>query len=218
MHASPLTTYGIAGLAVAVGALIVVGSRRMWVAICVASLMALQFGLAASGILRQWDHTPPPMMPMMVVTIAVTIVFAFSTVGETMASTLSFAALAGAQAFRLPLELVMHHAATEGVMPPQMSYAGSNFDIVTGASAIVIAFLAARDLAPRWLLAVWNILGLLLLLNIGVIAVRSLPMIRAFGDDRMNTWIAYPPFVWLPGVLVPAALLGHLLMGRKLTM
>jgi len=34
----------------------------------------------------------------------------------------------------------------------------------------------------------------------------------------LNTWIADPPFIWLPGVLVPAALLGHLLLWRKMAL
>jgi len=41
-------------------------------------------------------------------------------------------------------------------------------------------------------------------------------MVGAFGPDRLNTWIADPPYIWLPGVLVPAALFGHLLTWRKL--
>ena len=46
--------------------------------------------------------------------------------------------------FRLPLELIMHEAATEGVMPPQMTFTGLNFDITTGATALLVAALSAR--------------------------------------------------------------------------
>jgi hypothetical protein len=60
------------------------------------------------------------------------------------------------------------------------------------------------------------VLGSLLLLNIIVIAVRSMPMIKAYGEYQVNTHVADAPFVWLPGVLVQAALLGHLLVWRKL--
>ena len=59
-------------------------------------------------------------------------------------------------------------------------------------------------------------MGSILLFNIIVVAVRSAPIFAAYGQDRLNTWVAYAPFVWLPGVLVPAALLGHLLLWRKL--
>ena len=32
----------------------------------------------------------------------------------------------------------------------------------------------------------------------------------------MNAWVAYLPFVYLPGVMVAAALVGHVLVIRKL--
>jgi hypothetical protein len=38
------------------------------------------------------------------------------------------------------------------------------------------------------------------------------PRFAAFGPDRLNVFIAYSPFVWLPAVLVLAALTGHLVI------
>ena len=101
-------------------------------------------------------------------------------------------------------------------MPVQMSYSGYNFDIVTGASALVLSVLLARGKAGTTAVRIWNAVGFLLLVNIVTIAVASLPMFHAFGEDHVNDWVTYTPFVWLPGVLVPAALLGHLLIWRKL--
>jgi len=98
----------------------------------------------------------------------------------------------------------------------QMSYAGQNFDIVTGTLAIPVALLAAFNRAPLALIRVWNLLGLALLLNVVIVAIASLPVFAAFGPDRLNTWVADAPFVWLPGVLVPAALFGHVLTFRRL--
>jgi hypothetical protein len=39
---------------------------------------------------------------------------------------------------------------------------------------------------------------------------------RWFGDDRLNVFVTYPPFVWLPAILVPAALMGHILVWRRM--
>jgi hypothetical protein len=63
----------------------------------------------------------------------------------------------------------------------------------------------------------WNTLGSLLLAAIIIIAFISTPVVAAFGPDRVNTFVANPPYVWLPGILVPTALLGHLLLWRKLS-
>ena len=145
-----------------------------------------------------------------------TLTAALSPYGRRLAEALPFGALIGFQAFRLPLELVMHRAAAIGLMPVQMSYAGQNFDIVTGTLAIPVALLAAFNRAPLALIRVCNLLGLALLLNVVIVAIASLPVFAAFGPDRLNTWVADAPFVWLPAILVVAALMGHVLLWRRL--
>ena len=110
----------------------------------------------------------------------------------------------------------MHEMYERGVMPVQMSYSGRNFDIITGVSAFVVAGLVAGGRAGRWVIVAWNVLGLLLLLNVVTIAILSTPLFRYFGDDRLNVWVTYPPFVWLPAVMVLAALAGHLLVFRAI--
>ena len=64
--------------------------------------------------------------------------------------------------------------------------------------------------------AVWNVLGLALLVNVIVVALLSTPVFRAFGDDQLNVFVTYTPFVWLPAVMVLAALAGHLIVFRAL--
>jgi energy-coupling factor transporter transmembrane protein EcfT len=219
--ASGLTTYGIAALAMLIAALVIwaafhTGPAGPGIAAAIVVLMAGQWALAGSGILREWARRPPPFLVMMVICFALTLWLAFSPVGTAMADRLPLAWLIAAQVFRLPLELVMHNAAVEGVMPVQMSYSGDNFDVLTGISAIPIAWLVHRGIGGRGLAIAWNVLGSVLLLVIVTIAIRSAPMIQAYGPDRLNSWVGYPPFVWLPGILVQAALLGHVLVWRKL--
>ena len=182
------------------------------VALAVAALMAIEYRLAASGSLRQWEQRPPLLMVLVVVAAA----GAFLLARSRRLDRVPLAALVGAQSFRLPLELTMHRAYTEGLMPQQMSVSGYNFDIVTGAAAILVGGLVWRGVAPRWLIFAWNLAGSILLATIVGIAIASTPMFAAFGPDRLNTWVAGPPYVWLPGVLVPAALLGHLAVWRRL--
>jgi hypothetical protein len=217
-----IVAVGIALLAIGVAAALVLlivradRPRLLPVAAIVSVLMVTQLGLAEIGLLRQWARVPPPFLLMMTATLAITVFGAASSVGRRVAATTPFALLIGYQAFRLPLELVMHHAVSIGLMPVQMSYSGRNFDIVTGTLAVPVALLAAAGRAPRSLIRVWNLVGLALLLNIVIVAVASLPVFAAFGPDRLNTWVADAPYVWLPGVLVPAALFGHLVTFRKI--
>jgi hypothetical protein len=120
------------------------------------------------------------------------------------------------QGFRFPLELVMHRAAEEGVMPIQMSFSGRNPDIISGITALLVAWLIFRGHGTKRTPWLWNILGSALLVNIVAVAILSLPPFAAWGPERLNTWVVHAPFVWLPTVLVPFALIGHLLLWRKL--
>jgi len=173
--------------------------------------------IAASGVLRRFDAVPPPFALLAVAVGAVGIGVACSPLGTLLVRGLPLWVLVGFQVFRVPLELVMHRAYVEGVMPVQMSYSGQNFDIVSGISAGVLGLWLARARVPRWVVVLWNFLGFALLVNIVTTAVVSTPLFRWFGDERLNTFVTYPPFVWLPAVLVVAALMGHILVWRRLS-
>lgn len=72
--------------------------------------------------------------------------------------------------------------------------------------------------AARRVVMAWNLLGLGLLLNIVTISLLSAPTpFRVFQNEPSSAWITQVPWVWLPTVLVLAALLGHLLVFRWLS-
>jgi hypothetical protein len=179
--------------------------------------LMLTWRLAATGVLRRWDATPPPLFVLMLAIVVTAALIAFSPLGRRLAFGIPLWILIAVQSFRLPLELAMHRLAVIGAMPPQMSYGGRNFDIVTGATAIVVALGIRAGLAGRRLALTWNVVGTLLLINILVVAILSTPRFRYFGTDRVNIFVTYPPFVWLPAVMVLAALAGHMLIFRRLT-
>jgi hypothetical protein len=194
-------------------------SRPAGIAIAAAAAavwMAGTLAVAVSGVLRDWAATPPPFALLVLAIVVISVGVAFSSLGRRIASEIPLWALVASQGFRLPLEIAMHRLAELGIMPPQMTYTGRNFDIVTGASALIVAILVATGRAGRRTVMAWNIVGLALLLNIVVIAVLSTPVFQFFGPDRVNVFVTYPPFVWLPAVMVLAALMGHLLVFRAL--
>lgn len=231
MRASMLVTLGIGGLAALVASGFVMAyalavartggdpsaARRRARSLTLA-WMVLFAVLAEKGVLADFERRPPPIALAMLSFLASGLALGLSRVGETFARGLPIAWLVGAQAFRLPLELVMHQAALEGVMPREMSFAGYNFDIVTGVTAIPVAWLAARGRASRGLLYAWNVLGSVLLAIIVTVAVLASPMFRVFGDEpaHVNSWIAHFPFIWLGTVLVASAVFGHVVIFRAL--
>lgn len=178
--------------------------------------MASTWVMAMQGTFRIWDATPPPFAVLVLAVATLAAALASGSYGRRLARGVPLWALVGFQGFRLPLELAMHAMYERGVMPVQMSYSGRNFDIVTGITALAVAALLRWGRAGRALVLAWNILGLALLVNIVTIGILSTPRFRYFGDRAVNFFVTYPPFVWLPAVMVLAALAGHLLVFRAL--
>lgn len=116
------------------------------------------------------------------------------------------------QSFRIVLELVLWMGLLAGFVPFQMTFEGLNFDIVVGITALMGGFVFfARGRFRQLEAFIWNLFGIMLLINIVTIAVLSTPSpFRVFFNEPANTFIAYFPFIWIPGFLVPFALAMHL--------
>jgi len=181
-----------------------------------AAWMMGTFIAAAKGKLS-FESRPPTMLFVFAGVFILAFGAGFSRFGKQLAVGLPLAVLVGFQAFRFPLELLLHQAYRDGLMPVQMSYSGRNFDIVTGISAAILALLLWKRALPKWVVQAWNVMGILLLANILTIAVLSTPLpIRRFFQEPANVWIKDAPYVWLPAVFVLMAILGHVVIARKL--
>ena len=225
VNASPLLVWSFVALVAMVAAMFVlavyrssVGAGRSTVVAVAATVVWLgaTLALATSGRLS-FTTRPPTMAIVILASLVLAFGVSLSRVGLRIATGVPLAALVGAQAFRFPLELILHRAYAEGLMPVQMSYSGFNFDILTGLSAIVVATLLLRN--PKSLVAVriWNTAGIVLLTNIVTIAILSAPTpLRVFHNEPANDWITHAPWVWLPTVFVVAAIMGHVLVLRRL--
>lgn len=142
---------------------------------------------------------------------------AFSRIGWRLINGLSVASLVGFQVFRIPVELVLFWLYRAGIVPVQMIFEGLNFDVLSGVSAPLVAWLVATNRLSNRGVFLWNLVGLGLLINIVAIAILSMPVpFRAFLNEPANTFITQAPYVWLPVFLVQAALFGHLLIFRRL--
>lgn len=222
-QASLIVTLGIPLLALLAVSLIVLFVSRASrhgrrIALLAGAWLVFTAVLGSSGFLARSDASPLRILVLMAPTLVLPFALGLSALGGAVAKEIPLAWLVGFHGFRLPLELVMHQAAVEGVMPEQMTFTGFNLDIVTGASALGVALLLLAGKAPRWLVLTWNALGSLLLLAIMAIAIASLPRFHAFGSEavRVNTWVSHFPFVWLPAGLVTSALFGHVVIWRRL--
>ena len=232
VNASPLLVWSFVALAVIVAGAFVaavhvsaVGTRRspgearratLIAFVATAGWLALTLALAASGRLS-FTSIPPTEGILIAASLALGVGGGVSRLGFRIATGVPLAALVGIQSFRFPLELMLHRAYVEGLMPVQMSYSGFNFDILSGLSAIVVAVLLVRRPTSLGIVRIWNVGGALLLVNILIIAVLSAPTpLRVFHNEPANEWIAQAPWVWLPSVYVVAAIVGHVVVFRRL--
>lgn len=219
MTPSPLLVAGFAGLPwIMLGGAVL--ALRRWgapgdarrFAIIGAGALSVAAALALSGITAQMDSFPPPALPIFGVWLISTVALGLSRFGARLAA-LPVGLLIGFQAFRVVVELLLHHGATEGIVPPQLTWSGRNLDIIAGALALPVG-LAARRL-PRAALWGFNLVGLGLLLNVVIVAILSMPTpFQVFTPD--NRWVGDWPFIWLPMGLVALALLGHVVLTRRL--
>ena len=192
--------------------------RWAGVAIVVIAVWLGASALAAeTGILREFNRRPPPFLVFLSVFVIATAAVALSPIGGRLVNGTDIRWLAGFQAFRIPVEYLLHRLYQEGAVPAQMTYAGMNFDILSGALALAIFIWGTIGKPPRWAILVFNLVGLALLINIVTIAILSAPTpLRKFFNEPANTFVTYMPFVWLPAFLVQAAWFGHLLVFRWL--
>ena len=178
--------------------------------------VAIPGHLARTGALSAWDAVPPPALLLLLGLTVLTALIVFSVVGARMADGIPLGAVVLLQSFRIPVEWVLHRLAVEGAVPAAMTWEGRNFDVVTGITALVLGLVLMRGARiPRAVVLGWNLLGLALLANIVVVAVRASPAFRAFPGPP-NLLPSTFPWIWLPSFLVEVALGSHLLVFRQL--
>ncbi len=203
---------GFVALAILLIAMFALALKSRWLFFAGVAWLAFTGIIAKTGLLSDFASLPPNIALLLVPTFAATIVLAFSKLGERL-SLLPLTFLVGYQAFRIPVELLIHRAVQEGVAPPQMTWDGINFDILSGITALLLFPFVRR--IPNWGILVWNTLALCLL--IWIVGVASLSFPTAFQQlEPDNIWVAHFPFIWLPTVAVTSALIGHLVVYQKL--
>ena len=138
--------------------------------------------------------------------------------GSLLASSIPLGAVIALQAFRIPVEVVLHRLFVEGVIPVQMTWSGRNFDVVTGLTGLLLGgWILSGRTVPRGVVLAWNVLGLALLANIVTVAALSTPVpFRRFLEGPPNLLPSTFPWIWLPSFLVQVALASHLIVFRQL--
>lgn len=119
---------------------------------------------------------------------------------------------------RIFVEIILYWLFLNKMIPKLMTFEGANLDILSGITAPFIAYYGfIRSKINNRVILIWNIVSLVLLINIVIIAFLSAPSpLQKIAFDQPNIAILYFPFSWLPTFIVPVIILGHIISIRRL--
>ena len=165
------------------------------------------------------SNTLPPRLALLLGPPLLLIAALFATAaGRCWLAGLRLEMLTALHIVRIPVELVLFGLFLQKAVPQLMTFEGRNWDILAGLTSAVVWYFVfhTKQLGRRGLL-LWNVLGLVSLLNIVVTALLSAPTpLQRFAFEQPNVAILHFPFAWLPGCVVPLVLLAHLAAIRQL--
>ena len=185
--------------------------------------LALTGFLALKGVFQNTSAVPPRLALVMVPALLLIILLMVTKKGRSFSDSLDLRKLTLVHIVRIPVEVILYLLATHKLIPGLMTFAGRNFDIISGITAPIIYFTCFTGgdgnsrVRNRTLLLAWNFICLALLLNIIINAVLSLPFpFQQFAFDQPNAAVLYFPFTWLPVFIVVIVLYSHLAAIRQL--
>ena len=189
-------------------------------AIAIIATWLLVQGIIASTGFYSVTNSFPPRFILLVLPPLVLIVVLFATKkGRRFIASLDIKTLALLNIVRVPVEIVLLWLFLHNSIPQIMTFEGRNFDILSGLTAPVIYYFGfVRKTLNNKILIAWNVLCLILLINIVTLAILSAPFpFQQLSFDQPNVAILYFPFIWLPCCIVPLVLFSHLVSIRQLT-
>ena len=167
-----------------------------------------------------FDVLPPRLFLAFLPPVILIIALLFSRLFKFILFVLPMSWLVYIQAFRVLMELFLWLGYLGNYVPRQMTFEWLNFDIMAGITAVMAGFVFFGHGRYRRSEAIlWNIFGIILLVNIVFIAIVSTPSpLQIFHTGISNTFVAEFPFIWIPGFIVPFALAMHIFSLKQLFM
>lgn len=165
-----------------------------------------------SGILRD-PSLRPPGIAILVGPILISVVgwIGVGSFGRLLVSHIPLGVILGLQSFRVGVEVVLHMLWQAGLLPHLMTLEGGNVEVIVALTAPLAASMVMRGQRVRLVWA-WNLAGLLSLMNVVARGVLTAPgPLNLIHADVPNLATGQFPFSFIPGFMVPLALVLHVL-------
>lgn len=185
--------------------------------VIVLAVAAVQALLSQKGFYLATEAVPPRLI-FILLPMIILIITAFTTAsGKRFIDSIDLTRYTYLHTIRIGVEVVLLWLFMSKTLPESMTFEGRNFDILTGITAPLVAYFGIQKgkLRKKGLL-IWNVLGLALVLQVVVTGVLSAPtVLQQTAFDQPNIAIMYFPYIWLPAIIVPIVIFGHLVAIRK---
>ncbi|MCW3118523.1 MAG: hypothetical protein JWM28_2605 [Chitinophagaceae bacterium] len=186
--------------------------------IVLASWLMIQAVLSLKGFYTKTDTIPPRFALLAAPALLLILLLFITKKGRIYIDNLDAKQLTNLHFVRVPVEIILFALYSHQAIPGLMTFEGRNFDIFSGVTAPLIAWLGyEKKQLPGKALLVWNFICLALVLNVVINGILSAPSrFQQFAFDQPNTAILYFPFAWLPACIVPIVIFSHLVCIRQL--
>ena len=188
--------------------------------IIVIVIMSVQFLLGKSDFYDNATAIFPRFIFLILPAFVLIIILFLTNSGRKFIDHLKLKHLLLLHTIRIPVELALYCLFIAKTIPQIMTFEGRNFDIIAGLTAPIIFYFGfIKNKISDRLLIIWNVLSLVLLINIIVIALLSANTpLQQFAFDQPNIALGHFPFNWLPSIIVPLVLFSHITSLRQIIM
>ena len=180
--------------------------------------MLIQAIISLTGFYRISNSLPPRFVFLIGPGIIFSILLLMTKWGKEFIDKLDLKTLTLMHSIRIPVEITLFFVYSAGLIPVLMTFEGNNFDIISGLTAPIMFYLVfILKKLNRLALLIWNLLCMGLLINVLGIAILSAQTpFQKLAFDQPNIGVTFFPFIWLPCMVVPIVLIGHLSAIRQL--
>ena len=172
------------------------------------------FAIAQTGILQNFDL--PPRFPLLLVLPAFVMlgIIAYKHKDSPILAVIPKSWLIYYQSFRIVIESLFVATVGIGVLHPEVTFEGYNYDILFACTAPIIAFLVFnKKVLPQKVALYWNYLGLVVIAFIIFLFTTTtyIPSVWGSTESLANKNFIDFPYTLVPAFLMPSAVFIHIL-------
>lgn len=174
--------------------------------------------ISFTGFYLNTNTVPPRFLLLLMPPLITTLIIFFNKKGASLLDNISIEKLTYVHFIRVIVEIIFYQLFLNHLMPQEMTFKGHNFDIIIGLSAPFIAYFGIRKkLIKPTVIIIWNILGLVFLLNAVIHGVLSAPTpFQKIAIEQPNLAVFHFPFTYTVCLIVPIVYFSHFAVIRKL--